>query len=225
MTTNNTIFGTRFTEIPDTGKIPLVADMSSNILSEPMDVTKFALIYAGAQKNLGPAGVTVVIVREDLLGRHMDITPTLMQYSVQSENDSLYNTPTTYGIYMIGLVLKWLKTEGGVEAIGKRNRDKAALIYDCLDTSKLFKGTAEKKDRSMMNVTFVLPSEELTDKFVKQAAGEGLVNLKGHRSVGGNPGEYLQCDARRRGGKACRLHEKVRTGKRLRRYICTGYRP
>ncbi len=146
MTTNNTIFGTRFTEIPDTGKFPLIADMSSNILSEPMDVTKFALIYAGAQKNLGPAGVTVVIVREGILGRHTDITPTLMQYSVQSENDSLYNTPTTYGIYMIGLVLKWLKTEGGVEAIGKRNRDKAALIFKLpLDASKLFKGTAEKK--------------------------------------------------------------------------------
>lgn len=185
ITTNNTIYGTRFTEIPDTGTIPLVADMSSNILSEPMDITKFALIYAGAQKNLGPAGVTIVIIREDLVGRHMEITPTMLKYETHTGESSLYNTPPTFSIYMVGLVLTWLKDIGGAEAAGARNHTKANLLYEFLDNSKLFKGTAEKKDRSIMNVTFVLPTDELNDKFVKEAAKQGLVNLKGHRSVGG----------------------------------------
>jgi phosphoserine aminotransferase len=185
ITTNNTIYGTKYTAVPDTGAVPLAADMSSNILSEVVDVSKFALIYAGAQKNLGPAGLTVVIIRHDLLGRAMPATPTMLDYKVHAEHNSLYNTPPCYCIYIAGLVFEWVKKQGGVAAVEKHNREKAALLYDFIDNSKLYRGTAERKDRSLMNATFVLPKEELTDSFVKAAAKEGLVSLKGHRSVGG----------------------------------------
>jgi len=185
ITTNNTIYGTRFTRLPDTGSVPLVADMSSNILSEVMDVSKFGLIYAGAQKNMAPSGLTVVIIREDLLGNAMDITPTMLNYKIQADANSLYNTPTTFSIYMAKLVFEWLKDLGGVPVIEEINKEKASLLYDCIDNSNIYKGTANPKDRSIMNVTFTLPSEEMTAKFVKEAENNGLVTLKGHRSVGG----------------------------------------
>ena len=185
ITTNNTIFGTRYTALPDTGKVPLAADMSSNILSEVYDVSKFGVIYAGAQKNIGPAGVTVVIVREDLMGREMPITPKFLSWKLQSDNDSMLNTPATYSAYMAKLCLEWLKKLGGVPAMEQLNIAKAAILYDFLDESKLFKGTAKKEFRSRMNATFVTGSEDLDDQFVKGAAKAGLVNLKGHRSVGG----------------------------------------
>lgn len=185
ITTNNTIYGTRYTKLPDTGDVPLVADMSSNILSEVYDVSKFGLIYAGAQKNIAPAGVTIVIIREDLVGKAMDITPTMLNYKVHVDNNSLYNTPTTFSIYMAKLVFEWLKDLGGVPAIEEINKEKAKILYDCIDNSNLYKGTANPKDRSIMNVTFTLPSEELTAKFIKEAEQNGLVSLKGHRSVGG----------------------------------------
>ena len=185
ITTNNTIYGTRFTSLPDTGSVPLVADMSSNILSEVMDVSKFGLIYAGAQKNMAPSGLTVVIIREDLLGNAMDITPTMLNYKIQADANSLYNTPTTFSIYMAKLVFEWLKDLGGVPVIEEINKEKASLLYDCIDNSNIYKGTANPKDRSIMNVTFTLPSEEMTAKFVKEAENNGLVTLKGHRSVGG----------------------------------------
>ena len=169
ITTNNTIYGTRYTKLPETGNVPLVADMSSNILSETYDVTKFGLIYAGAQKNIGPAGLTVVIIREDLIGNALDITPTMLNYKTHSDNNSLYNTPTTYSIYMAKLVFEWLKEQGGVAAIEKINIEKAKMLYDCIDNSDLYTGTAEPKDRSIMNVTFTLPSDELTNKFVKES--------------------------------------------------------
>jgi phosphoserine aminotransferase len=183
---NNTIYGTRFTSLPDTGKVPLVADVSSCILSEPLDVSKFGLIYAGAQKNMGPAGLTVVIVREDLLGHAMDFTPTMYDYKVQADNGSMFNTPPCYSIYICMLVLDWLKnTVGGLENMKKINEKKASLLYSYLDQSKLFKGPVVPKDRSLMNVTFVTGSEELDAKFVKEAKESGFVNLKGHRTVGG----------------------------------------
>ena len=182
---NNTIFGTTFPYIPDTGDIPLVAYMSSCILSEPVDVTKFGVIFAGAQKNMGPAGLTVVIVREDLLGNAREMTPVMMDYKVMADNDSMYNTPPTYSIYMCGLILDWIKNLGGVDAIEKINIEKAAILYNYLDESSLFKGCAEKEDRSLMNATFVTGNPELDDKFVKEAKANGFVNIKGHRSVGG----------------------------------------
>ncbi|MDY0317538.1 MAG: 3-phosphoserine/phosphohydroxythreonine transaminase [Candidatus Izemoplasmatales bacterium] len=183
---NNTIYGTRFTELPDTQGKDLVSDMSSNILSEPFDVTKFALIFAGAQKNIGPAGTTIVIIREDLLTDNLpEFCPTMLSYKIHADKDSLYNTPPTYGIYICGLVFKHLLANGGVEEMYKRNLEKANLLYDFLDNSKLFKGTVAKKDRSLMNVTFVTDSEEINDRFIKEATQAGLVNLKGHRSVGG----------------------------------------
>ncbi len=183
---NNTIFGTCFPEIPDTGDIPLIADMSSCILSGPIDVSKFAVIYGGAQKNMGPAGLTVVIVREDMLGKARDITPVMMDYAVQAENDSMYNTPPTYAIYIHKLILEWVNNEiGGIENMEKVNREKAAILYDYLDSSKLFKSTAAKEDRSIMNVCFVTGDKELDALFCKEAAAEGFVNIKGHRSVGG----------------------------------------
>ncbi|HHV60729.1 MAG TPA: 3-phosphoserine/phosphohydroxythreonine transaminase [Clostridiaceae bacterium] len=185
ITTNNTIFGTRYTTLPDTGDVPLVADMSSNILSQAYDVKKLGLIYAGAQKNLGPSGTTVVIVREDLIGNAMDFTPTMLNYKIHAEAGSMYNTPPTYGIYILKLVLEWVKEQGGVKELQKINEKKAALLYDYLDNSKLYKPTAAKKDRSLMNVTFRLPNDELTDKFVKEASAVGLGSLKGHRLVGG----------------------------------------
>jgi len=185
ITTNNTIYGTKFNSIPSTGNTPLVADMSSNILSEPIDVSKFALIYAGAQKNLGPAGVTIVIVRKDLIGRHRSGTPTMLRYDIHDKEKSLYNTPACYSIYMVKLVLEWVKSLGGTEVMAKLNKEKASILYDFLDSSRLFTATADKSDRSLMNVPFVLPSEELTSTCIKQAEAEGFINLKGHRLVGG----------------------------------------
>jgi len=185
ITTNNTIEGTRFTEIPDTGNVPLVADMSSNILSEVYDVKKFGMIYAGAQKNMGPAGVTVVIMKKDLIGKALDITPTMLNYKTHADEGSLYNTPPTFGIYICKLVFEWIKNMGGVAAIQKVNEEKANILYDFLDGSKMFSGTVEKKDRSLMNVPFVTGDADLDAKFIKEAAACGLIELKGHRSVGG----------------------------------------
>ena len=182
---NNTIYGTKFHEYPDTGNVPLVADMSSCILSEPVDVSKFGIIYAGAQKNLGPAGVTLVIIREDLIGFAKENVPAMLNYKLMADNDSMYNTPPTYGIYMLKLMFEWIKAQGGVVELAKRNKAKADLLYSYLDNSKMFKPVAVKEDRSMMNVTFRTDNPELDAKFVKEAAENGLVSLKGHRSVGG----------------------------------------
>ncbi len=184
MTYNNTIFGTRYTELPETSAT-LVTDMSSNILSEVIDVKKFGLIYAGAQKNIAPAGLTIVIVRKDLLGKAMDICPTMLNYAVQAKNNSLYNTPPCFPIYIAMLVFKWLKELGGVSAIQKINEEKAAMLYDFIDNSSFYTNKVNKKDRSLMNVPFVTPNEELDAKFVKEAAENGLVSLKGHRLAGG----------------------------------------
>lgn len=185
ITTNNTIYGTRYTKLPETGNVPLVADMSSNILSEVYDVTKFGLIFAGAQKNMGPAGVVVVIIREDLITDVQPEIPTMLQYKVHAENSSLFNTPPCYSIYICGLVFEWLKKLGGVPEMQKINEEKAAILYDFLDNSKLFKGTVRKQDRSLMNVPFITGNKDLDAQFVKEAEEKGLVNLKGHRSVGG----------------------------------------
>ncbi len=183
---NNTIYGTRFTTLPETGNVPLVADISSCILSEPIDVSKFGVLYAGAQKNMAPAGLTVVIIREDLIGHAMEMTPTMFNYQTHADNGSMFNTPPCYSIYMAKLVLEWLKNDiGGLEEMKKINEKKAAMLYDFLDQSKLFKGTVVPEDRSLMNVPFVTGSEELDAKFVKEAAAADFVNLKGHRSVGG----------------------------------------
>lgn len=183
---NNTIYGTLYHELPDTGDVPLVGDISSCVLSEPIDVSKFGILLAGAQKNMGPAGVTIAIVREDLIGNAMDITPTMFNYKTHADNDSMYNTPPCYTIYMVKLVLEWIKNEiGGLEKMKELNEKKAKLLYDFLDNSKLFKGTVVKEDRSLMNVPFVTGSDELDAKFVKESTAAGFVNLKGHRSVGG----------------------------------------
>ncbi len=182
---NNTIEGTRFASFPETGNVPLVADMSSHILSEVMDVSKFGVIFAGAQKNIGPAGVTVVIIREDLIGNAMDITPTMMNYKTHSENGSMFNTPPTYSVYMAMLVFEWLKELGGISAMQKINENKAAILYDFIDNSKLFKSPVEKKFRSMMNIPFKTGNDDLDSKFLKEASKSGLVQLKGHRLVGG----------------------------------------
>ncbi len=186
ITYNNTIYGTKFSSLPDTGDVPLVADMSSSILSEPVDVSKFGLIYAGAQKNMAPAGLTVVIIREDLIGNAMDITPTMFNYATHSENGSMFNTPPTYPIYICSLVCKWLEDLGGLSAMKEINEEKASIIYNYLDSSAMFSATVSaKKDRSLMNVPFVTGSDELNAKFIKEATAAGFVNLKGHRSVGG----------------------------------------
>lgn len=182
---NNTIYGTKYQELPDTGDVPLVADISSCILSEPIDVKKFGVLYAGAQKNVAPAGVTIVIIRKDLIGNAMDITPTMLNYQTHYDNGSMFNTPPCYCIYMAGLVFKWIKKNGGLEAMKKVNEKKAGILYDFLDNSKLFKGTVVPKDRSLMNVPFVTGNEELDAKFVAEAKAAGFVNIKGHRSVGG----------------------------------------
>ena len=182
---NNTIYGTRWNYIPDTGDVPLFADVSSCFLSEPMDVTKFGLIYGGAQKNIAPAGLTVVIVREDLLGNAPENIPTMLDYKVMADNDSMYNTPPCWSIYMCKLVLEWIENIGGLEAMKLHNEKKAAILYDYLDSSKMFNNPVVKEDRSIMNVTFVTESDELNAKFVAEAAAAGFVNLKGHRSVGG----------------------------------------
>ena len=184
ITSNNTIFGTRYTEFPKT-KAPLVADMSSNILSEEINVNDFGLIYAGAQKNIAPAGVTIVIVRKDLLGKQMACCPTMLNYEIQAKNDSLYNTPPCFSIYVSMLVFRWLKAFGGVKAMQKQNEYKAGLLYDFIDNSSLFKNYVEVKDRSIMNVPFVTGSEELDAKFIKEATAAGLASLKGHKLVGG----------------------------------------
>lgn len=181
---NNTIYGTRYTELPKT-EATLVADISSCAMSEELDVSKFGLLFAGAQKNLGPAGVVLVIAREDLLAEPMEKTPTMLTYKIHADNDSLYNTPPTYGIYVLKLVLEWIKEQGGIAAVQKVNEEKAKMLYDFLDSSKLFKGTVVPEDRSLMNVPFVTGNDELDAKFVKEATAAGLVNLKGHRSVGG----------------------------------------
>jgi phosphoserine aminotransferase len=185
ITTNNTIYGTRYTKIPDTGNIPLVADMSSNIMSQAYDIKKFALIYAGAQKNLAPAGVTVVIIRNDLIGKHRSTTPTMLQYAIHAKNKSLYNTPPCYSIYIMKLVLEWVKGLGGLAAMEKINIEKANILYNYLDESSFFKGTVRKEDRSLMNIPFLSPSEELNAKFLKEVEAKGFVNLAGHRTVGG----------------------------------------
>ena len=183
---NNTIYGTRYTKLPETGNVPLIADVSSCILSEPIDESRFGVLYAGAQKNMAPAGLTVVIIREDLIGHARDITPTMMNYQIHADNGSMYNTPPCYAIYICKLVLEWIKNEiGGLEKMKERNEKKAALLYDFLDSSKLFRGTVVKEDRSLMNIPFVTGNEELDAKFVKEAAAAGFVNLKGHRTVGG----------------------------------------
>ena len=183
---NNTIYGTKYTKLPETGDVPLVADISSCILSEPIDVSKFGLLYAGAQKNMGPAGLTVVIVREDLIGEPMEKTPTMFTYKTHAENDSLYNTPPCYSIYMCMLVLEWLKNDiGGLAKMKELNEKKAKILYDFLDQSQLFKGTVVPKDRSLMNIPFVTGNDELDAKFIKEAGEHDFVNIKGHRSVGG----------------------------------------
>ncbi|MGN1058959.1 MAG: 3-phosphoserine/phosphohydroxythreonine transaminase [Clostridia bacterium] len=185
ITFNNTIYGTRYTSLPETGNVPLVADISSNILSQPIDVSKFGLLYAGAQKNMGPAGVTVVIIRDDLLGHAKAETPTMFNYQIHADNGSMYNTPPTYGIYICKLVLEWLKELGGIDAMHAINLKKANILYEYLDQSAMFRGTVVPKDRSLMNVPFVTDSDELNAKFIKEAKAAGFVNLKGHRTVGG----------------------------------------
>lgn len=185
ITTNNTIYGTKYPSIPDTGSKPLVADMSSNILSQEYDITQFGLVYAGAQKNIGPAGLTIVIIREDLLGKAADFTPTMLNYQTHATENSLYNTPPCYTIYIAGLVFEWLLEKGGVRAMEKENIQKAALLYDFLDTSAMFKGTVDVRSRSLMNIPFVTGSDELDARFISEASKRGLKTLKGHRSVGG----------------------------------------
>ena len=183
---NNTISGTKFWALPNTKGKDLVADQSSCFLSEPVDVTKYGLIFAGAQKNVGPAGTVIVIIREDLIREDvLEQTPTMLRYKTHADADSLYNTPPTYGIYMCGKVFKWLKARGGLTAMKEYNEKKAKILYDFLDQSRLFKGTVEKKDRSLMNVPFVTGSEELDALFVKESKAAGFENLKGHRTVGG----------------------------------------
>jgi len=183
---NNTIYGTKYKSLPNTKGKLLVSDVSSCFLSEPVDVTKYGLIYGGVQKNIGPAGVVIVIIREDLISEDViEGTPTMLRYDIHAKNGSMYNTPPAYGIYICGKVFKWLKKMGGLEAMQKRNEEKAAILYDFLDRSQMFRGTVEKKDRSLMNVPFVPGDEALDAKFVKAAAEAGFMNLKGHRTVGG----------------------------------------
>ena len=185
-TTNNTIFGTEWEKEPEAGDVPLVADASSDIFSRPIDVTKYALIYAGAQKNLAPAGVTLVIIRDDMLARTPPGLPTMLDYNTHAKEKSLYNTPPVFTIYVMGLVMSWLVAQGGLEAIGRRNAEKAALLYDAIDGSGgFYRPHARPGSRSKMNVNFRLPSEELEKKFVSEAASQGFDGLKGHRSVGG----------------------------------------
>ena len=182
---NNTIYGTVYKNLPDTGNVPLIADVSSCFLSEPLDVSKFAVVYGGAQKNIAPAGLTIAIIREDLLGNARDITPTMLDYKIHADNGSMYNTPPCYTIYVCKLVLEWIKSIGGLSAMKERNEKKAKILYDFLDSSKMFKGTVVAEDRSLMNVPFVTDSDELNAKFIKEADAAGFINLKGHRSVGG----------------------------------------
>lgn len=183
---NNTIYGTKFHKLPDTKGKLLVSDVSSCFLSEPIDIEKYGIMYGGVQKNIGPAGMVIAVVREDLItGDVLEGTPTMMNYKTHADAGSMYNTPNTYCIYMCGKVFKWLKKMGGLEVMKARNEEKAKILYDFLDASSLFQGTVVKEDRSLMNVPFITGNEELDAKFVKEAAAAGLVNLKGHRSVGG----------------------------------------
>ena len=203
ITSNNTIYGTQWQEYPELSKdVPLIADMSSDILSKEIDVSKFGLIYAGAQKNLGPSGVTVVILRKDLLQRIPNNIPTLLNYSTHVKSNSLYNTPPTFSIYMLSLVLDWVKEQGGIKVLEKRNQEKADIIYNCIDDSNgFYRPHAQKDSRSNMNVTFTLPSEELTKKFLSESKDLGFVGLAGHRSIGGcrasiyNAVPYESCEA------------------------------
>ena len=186
ITSNNTIYGTQWTEFPDTGEVPLIADMSSDIMSKPLDVSKFDMIYAGAQKNLGPSGVTVVIARKEFLAKANTDIPTILKYSTHADSNSLYNTPPTFGIYMLGEVLKWIEKNGGLAAIAKQNEEKANLIYDVIDNSKdFYTGHASKESRSLMNITFRVTDEELEKQFLSEAKEAGFIGLTGHRSVGG----------------------------------------
>jgi phosphoserine aminotransferase len=185
ITTNNTIEGTEWKAPPDVGKAPLVADASSDIFSGPIDVSRFGLIYAGAQKNLGPSGVTLVIIREDLLPRSSDAVPIMLNYKVHADNNSLYNTPNTFGIYILGLTMKWLRSTGGLEGIARINQRKAGRLYAEIDRTGFYRGTAQRESRSLMNITFRLPDEQLEKTFEKEATAAGLDGLKGHRSVGG----------------------------------------
>jgi phosphoserine aminotransferase len=184
---NNTIYGTKFKTLPNTKGKPLVADVSSCFLSEPADITKYGVMYGGVQKNVGPSGVQILFIREDLIGETpaFAATPTMMNWKIQTDEGSLYNTPPTYGIYICGKVFKWLKKLGGLSAMKEINEKKAAILYNYLDSSKLFRGTVEKKDRSLMNIPFVIGDEPLEEKFIKEATKEGLISLKGHRTVGG----------------------------------------
>jgi phosphoserine aminotransferase len=187
ITSNNTIFGTQWpvSSFPDTGAVPLVCDMSSDIACRPVAVNKFGLIYAGAQKNIGPAGVTVVIIRDDLLQKSPANIPTMTNYKLLAEKESLYNTPPTFSIYIMKLVLEWIKKSGGLEAIGKINQQKADLVYKVIDAGGFYRGTVQKDDRSIMNITFRLPSEDQENKFLNEAKEKSMIGLKGHRSVGG----------------------------------------
>jgi len=185
MTSNNTIEGTECRDLPDVGSVPLVSDTSSDMFSRPIDVPRHALIYAGAQKNMGPAGVTVVIIRADLLERSQKTLPTMLNYAVHAENGSLYNTPPAFAVYALGLVMKWLRAQGGLDAIARANERKAAKLYTEIDRTGFYRGTAQKTSRSLMNVTFRLPSEDLESQFVREATAAGLDGLQGHRSVGG----------------------------------------
>lgn len=186
ITSNNTIYGTQWKEYPETGNVPLVADMSSDILSKPIDISKFGLIYAGAQKNLGPSGVTVVIIRKDLLEKENKNIPTMLKYTTHADSNSLYNTPPTFGIYMLGEVLKWVESKGGVAEIAKHNEVKAKVIYDAIDNSNgFYKGHATPESRSLMNITFRVADEELEKQFLAEAKAAGFIGLNGHRSVGG----------------------------------------
>ena len=185
MTSNNPIEGTQWKSLPEVGDVPLVSDASSDIFSRPLQVVRHGLIYAGAQKNLGPSGVTVVIIREDLLARSQDSLHTMLNYRIQAENDSLYNTPNTFGIYLLGLTMKWLKSLGGLAGIAEINERKAAKLYAEIDRTGFYRGTAQRQDRSLMNVTFRLGTEDLEKMFVKESTAAGLDGLKGHRSVGG----------------------------------------
>ncbi|MBK9085149.1 MAG: 3-phosphoserine/phosphohydroxythreonine transaminase [Sterolibacteriaceae bacterium] len=182
---NETIGGVEYHWTPDTGDVPLVADMSSNIMSRPIDVGRYGLIYGGAQKNIGPAGVTVVIVRDDLIGQTLPITPSAFDYKQQADNDSMYNTPPTYAIYIAGLVFKWIKAQGGLTAMEQHNRMKAAVLYDYLDATGFYSNPVAREDRSLMNVPFKLRDEKLDEAFLKGAQARGMIQLKGHRSVGG----------------------------------------
>ncbi len=185
ITHNNTIYGTKWNTLPEVGNVPLVADISSDIMSETLDVTKFGLLYAGAQKNVGPAGLTIAIIRKDLIGDTMDICPTMLSYKTHAEGRSMYNTPPCFAIYISKLVFEWVKNMGGVAELEKLNRAKAAALYDFLDNSSMFKGTVTPEDRSLMNVPFITGNEDLDKKFVAEAKEAGFVNLKGHRTVGG----------------------------------------